>query len=344
MPVHPVGSPAGMGWSSRARELATRRAAVWIERDKSMPLGTRDRTPPPFFKQGPSALSKLTFFSALAVFLMVADVRFSLVKPLRSTVATVLYPAQWLVQQPVLGFRHIQRHFASLQEAQDKAQSSQTALTALAARASQVEQLTLENNRLRALLELSTRPDTRGLAAQVLYDAADPYTRKVIIDRGSIHGVDAGSPVVDESGVVGQVTRVHPVVSEVTLLTDRDQAIPVLNTRTGVRSVAYGQSGASGTELELRFMAGNADVREGDMLSTSGVDGVYPAGLAVARVTHVERRAESAFARVLCTPMAQLASTSHVLVLPPSAVQQPALHSEDAARPPTGNKPHPRER
>lgn len=309
-----------------------------------MPLGTLDRTPPPFFKQGPSALSKLAFFSALAVFLMVADVRLSLVKPLRSAVAAVLYPAQWLVQQPLLGFHLIQSHFADLEDAQNKAQNSQAALTALSARAGQVEQLTLENNRLRALLELSTRPDTRGLAAQVLYDAADPYTRKVIVDRGSVHGLSAGSPVLDESGVVGQVTRVHLLVSEVTLLTDRDQAIPVLNTRTGVRSVAYGQSGASGTELELRFMAGNADVQEGDLLSTSGVDGVYPAGLPVARVTRVERRAESAFARVLCTPIAQLASTSHVLVLSPSTAQPSSMPAADAGRQPPGSRLHPRER
>jgi len=257
-----------------------------------MPLGTLDRTPPPFFKQGPSALSKLAVFSALAVFLMVADLRMSLVQPLRTAVAVVLYPAQWLVRQPVDAAKHIQDHFKNLQEAEDLTRASQVALTALAARAGQVEQLTLENNRLRALLELNARPETQGIAAQVLYDAADPYTRKVIIDRGSVQGVAAGSPVLDESGVLGQVTRVHPLVSEVTLLTDRDQAIPVLNTRTGVRSVAYGQSVASGTELELRFMAGNADVQEGDLLSTSGVDGVYPAGLPVARVSHVERRAE----------------------------------------------------
>ena len=307
-----------------------------------MPLGSLDRTPPPFFKQGPSALSKLAFFSALAVFLMVADLRLSLVKPLRSAVAAVLYPAQWLVQQPVEGMARVKSHFADLQAAQQQALASKTELSALSARAGQVEQLTLENNRLRALLELSARPDTQGMAAQVLYDAADPYTRKVIIDRGSLQGVGAGSPVLDESGVVGQVTRVHPLVSEVTLLTDRDQAIPVLNTRTGVRSVAYGQSGANGTELELRFMAGNADVQEGDLLSTSGVDGVYPAGLAVARVTHVERRAESAFARVLCTPMAQLSSTSHVLVLPASTPQV-SLPTENHNQPAPGTRRHPRE-
>jgi rod shape-determining protein MreC len=192
-------------------------------------------------------------------------------------------------------------------------------------------------------MKLAARPQTQGQAAQVLYDAADPYTRKVIIDRGMAQGVEAGAPVLDESGVVGQVTRVYPLVAEVTLLTDRDQAIPVLNTRTGVRSVAYGQSGPSGTELELRFMAGNADVQEGDLLSTSGVDGVYPAGLPVARVTHVERRAESAFARVLCVPMAQLASTHHVLVLAPLTTAQlpPPVEPVRATK---GTRAHPRER
>ena len=204
-----------------------------------------------------------------------------------------------------------------------------------------MEQLTLENNRLRALLNVASRTETQGQAAQVLYDAADPYTRKVVIDRGMAQGVQAGSPVLDDSGVVGQVTRVHPLVSEVTLLTDRDQAIPVLNTRTGVRSVAYGQSGPSGTELELRFMAGNADVQEGDLLSTSGVDGVYPVGLPVARVTHVERRAESAFARVLCAPIAQLASTHHVLVLAPVATVQPTQPLDDARPTPAGTRTHP---
>jgi rod shape-determining protein MreC len=119
---------------------------------------------------------------------------------------------------------------------------------------------------------------TPVMAAEVLYDAADPYTRKVIIDKGMAQGVDLGSPVLDESGVLGQVTRVHPLVSEVTLLVDRDLAIPVLNVRTGARSVAYGDPTVSGSGLELRFMGSNSDVQQGDLLTTSGVDGVYPAG------------------------------------------------------------------
>lgn len=309
-----------------------------------MPLGTLDRTPPPFFKQGPSALSKLIFFSALAVFLMVADARLTLVKPLRSVLATALYPAQWLLLQPVEASRQAGGYVQSLSAAEAANARSQKQLADLSARAVQVEQLLLENQRLRELVNLNERLKVQGTAAEVLYDAADPYTRKVVINKGLTHGLVAGSPVLDETGVLGQVTRVHPLVAEVTLLSDRDQAIPVLNTRTGVRSVAYGQSGPSGTELELRFMAGNADVQEGDLLTTSGVDGIYPAGLPVAKVAHVERRAESAFARVLCTPSAQLASASHVLVLPPSGAQWPANPVREDPRPAKSSRAHPRER
>lgn len=303
-----------------------------------MPLGTLDRSPPPFFKQGPSALSKLFFFSALALFLMVADTRLTLVKPVRSVLMTLLFPAQWLVTQPVRGVGSLGEYMTSLETAQAEKHAAQLRLATQSERAAQVEELTLENQRLRALLDLRSRLDLQGAAAQVLYDAADPYTRKVIIDKGMTHGVVAGSPVIDESGVLGQVTRVHPLVSEVTLLTDRDQAIPVLNTRTGVRSVAYGQPGVGGTELELRFMAGNADVQTGDILSTSGIDGIYPAGLPVAKVSSVERRAESAFARVLCTPNAQVLSALHVLVLPPVSTHLPPAPEEPSAAPQRKNK------
>ncbi|MBY0465938.1 MAG: rod shape-determining protein MreC [Burkholderiales bacterium] len=303
-----------------------------------MPLGTLDRSPPPFFKQGPSALSKLFFFSALALFLMVADSRLTLVKPVRAVIMTLLFPAQWLVMQPVRGAGTLGDYLTSLEAAQADKHAAQLRLAAQSERAAQVEELTLENQRLRSLLDLRNRLDLQGAAAQVLYDAADPYTRKVIIDKGMTHGVVAGSPVIDESGVLGQVTRVHPLVSEVTLLTDRDQAIPVLNTRTGVRSVAYGQPGLGGTELELRFMAGNADVQTGDVLSTSGIDGIYPAGLPVAKVTSVERRAESAFARVLCTPNAQIHSALHVLVLPPASTHLPPAPEDPPAAPQRKNK------
>jgi rod shape-determining protein MreC len=147
--------------------------------------------------------------------------------------------------------------------------------------------------------------------------------------------------VVDESGVVGQVTRVYPLVSEVTLLIDRDQAIPVLNTRTGARSVAFGDPVTQGGSLELRFMPANADVVAGDILTTSGVDGVYPPGLPVARVDKVERRADSAFARIHCTPTALAAGTKHVMILKPTSGLLPAPPAEEKAAPSARRKGHP---
>jgi rod shape-determining protein MreC len=299
-----------------------------------MPLGTLDRTPPPFFKQGPSALSKLMVFSALALFLMVADTRFRITQPLRAAVATALYPLQWVALQPILAVRQGAEYFESLGRAQAIEAEARVKLAQQSQRANQVEQLALENARLRKMLDLRERLSTPAHAAEVLYDAADPYTRKVIIDKGMAQGVTEGSPVIDESGVLGQVTRAHPLISEVTLITDRDQAIPVLNTRTGARSVAYGDpTGAHAGALELRFMAGNADVQSGDLLTTSGVDGVYPAGLPVARIDKVERRADSAFARIYCVPQALVDGARHVMVLKPVAAQIPPRPPADSPLP-----------
>ena len=297
-----------------------------------MPLGTLDRSLPPFFNQGPSVLSKLMFFGALSLFLMVADARFNLTQPIRAAIATALYPAQWLALQPVHALEEGSAYFASLSQAQFDSEQARKKLALQSLRAGQVEQLTQENSRLRKLLDLREQLAIPVLAAEVLYDAADPYSRKVIIDKGMTQGVDLGSPVLDEAGVLGQVTRVHPLVSEVTLVVDRDLAIPVLNVRTGARSVAYGDPSIGGSGMELRFMGSNADVLEGDLLTTSGVDGVYPPGLPVARISRIERRAESAFAKIHCVPQALVNGVRHVIVVKPVTTLLP-LRSEVAAPP-----------
>jgi rod shape-determining protein MreC len=305
-----------------------------------MPLGTLDRTPPPFFKQGPSALSKLMVCSALALFLMVADARFKITQPVRSAVATVLFPLQWVVMQPVLGVRMVSDYVTNLDSAVSNEEAARRKLILQSQRANQVEQLAMENRQLRQLLSLRERLSTPALAAEVLYDAADPYTRKVIIDKGLAQGIQPGSPVIDESGVLGQVTRVHPLISEVTLVTDADQAIPVLNTRTGVRGITYGDATRHGSGgLELRYMAANADVQPGDLLTTSGVDGVYPAGIPVAKVAKVERRPDSAFARIVLHPQALVDGARHVMVLKPLLDQLPTRPAPEDAAPAAAKRP-----
>ena len=279
-------------------------------------------SPPPLFDQGPSALSPLMVAVALALFLMVADARLGLVAPLRSAIATVLMPMQWVALQPIEWAGNVRRYAADLHTAQTQAEAARKQLVALSTRASQVEQLTHENERLRSLLNLSQRLDVTGQAAEVLYDTTDPYTRRVVINKGQVTGVKAGSPVMDEAGVLGQVTRVYPMLSEVTLLIDRDQVIPVLNTRSGVRGLAHGDPTVGNGVLDLRFMPGSADVAEGDLFTTSGMDGVYPAGLPVAKVLSVEKRSDSPFLRIRMAPLATANDVRHVMVLPPVARTQ----------------------
>ena len=233
---------------------------------------------------------------------------------------------------PVRAWDAAADYLRGLEQARAGEQAARAALALQAERAARAAELAAENQRLRALLELRPALAVPSTPAEILYEAADPYSRKVVIDRGATQGVQRGAPVVNEAGVLGQVTRVHPLTSEVTLLTDRDAAIPVLNTRTQQRSAAFGGAGGGANPgMELRFMAGNADVQPGDLLMTSGLDGVYPAGLPVARVIAVERRADSGFARIALAPAAPPDGVRHVLVLEPTSSQLPPRPEADAA-------------
>lgn len=299
-----------------------------------MPLATLDRSPPPFFKQGPSAFTRLTFFSALAVLLMVADARWKMTLPVRAAVATVLHPVQQALLAPSRAWETATHYFAGLDEARAMQARAERQITAQAERVMRVDDLARENARLRAMLELRPRLEVPSISAEILYATPDPYTRKVVIDRGGAHGVGLGSPVIDPSGVLGQVTRVYPLTSEVTLVTDQDAAVPVVNVRTEQRGVAYGLPQSRG--MELRFMAGNADVQVGDRLETSGLDGIYPPGLPVAQVARVDRRADSAFARIVLTPLANPENSRHVLLLKTTGrgLGEPAAdNAADAAQP-----------
>lgn len=281
-----------------------------------MALDTFERSVPPIFRQGLSATSKLVLLSLLSILLMASDHRFHISQPLRSGIAVVLGPLQWLSLQPSRAFNGLGAYFGDLERAQDAAQVFQTRTIAQAQRLQQVEQLAQENAQLRELLDLRTQFAGPSKAVQVLYDTADPYTDRIVVDRGLVAGLVQGAAVIDVGGVVGQVTRVYPLVSEVTLLTDRDQSIPVMNARTGTRHVAIGDPNTQGGALELKFVPSGTDIKTGDLLTTSGIDGVYPPGLHVGLVSHIDRRVDSSFARVYATPTAKPRGR-HLLVLMP---------------------------
>jgi rod shape-determining protein MreC len=299
-------------------------------------LATLDHTPPPIFRQGYSALTKLVFFSALSLFLMAADNRLSLIAPLRAAIANALNPAQRALLVPVAAAKDSTEYLKGLRDAKLGEEAAKAALATQTLKAADAERLHTENQRLRALLGLKPSLTVKHQAAEVLYEANDPFSRKLFIDQGSVQGVVAGSPVITEQGVVGQVTRVYRISAEVTLLIDRNAAVPVINTRTQQRMAAQG-GGDAQAPMELRFVSSAADVQVGDTLHTSGLDGVYPPGLAVARVTAVERNGgNGGFTRVVLAPSAPLDTLKHVLVLEPLTVQMPQRPVEEVERLPRG--------
>jgi rod shape-determining protein MreC len=292
---------------------------------------------PPFFKRGPSLIIRFGFFSLLSIVLLVSDARFNYLGSARQVVAVVVYPLQRLSALPGELVSRISSFFVT--QGHLRAENEQlTRLGLLSAAALQNQQaLAAENERLRQLLGLKERLPRQLIASEILYANRDPFTRRVVVDKGSQHGVHLGSATVDGTGVVGQITRVFPWVSEVTLVTDKEQAVPIQVLRSGLRGVTFG-IGYDGA-LELRFMPVNADIQNGDVLVTSGIDGTYPPGLPVAVVSNIERNAAYAFARITCTPAAGVSSFGQLLIVSADRVLPPNPLAQE--EPPTrARKPH----
>ncbi|CAH2782022.1 MAG: Rod shape-determining protein MreC [uncultured Caballeronia sp.] len=288
-------------------------------------------SPPPLFKQGPSALARLIFFVVLALALLISDARFNTLEIVRGVLGAGLYPLQRAALVPrdiFMGAADLAVTSATLRNENTKLKEKNLELSV---KAGDAAQLNAENAHLRALLQLGSRAaSTQTTPVEVQYDTRDPFTQKVVIGKGAQQGIQNGAPVVNEDGVIGQVTRVFPLQSEVTLLSDKDEAVPVQIVRTGLRSVIYGT--LKGDTLDLRFVPISTDVQTSDELVTSGLDGIYPPGLPVAKVVRVDKQADTAFARVVCLPIAPVRGAHQLLVLHYEVNQPPnPEEAEEAA-------------
>jgi rod shape-determining protein MreC len=303
-------------------------------------------SPPPLFKQGAPARVKVAVFAFLSLALLVVDDRYDVLNTVRQVAGTVLYPLQMAALVPRDAVGNMGNYFSSVTALQKEVRDLKSQQVATATTMQQAQLQMAENAQLRKLMDARAHLPVQSMMSEILYDARDPSTRKIVLDRGSQSNVTLGLPVIDNLGVVGQVTRVFPFTSEVTLLTDKEQAIPVQVLRSGLRTVAYGR-GQSGT-LDLRFVAPNADIKVGDVLITSGMDGVYPAGLAVAKVAQVENVGAGAFGRVICQPLAGvdrnrqlLIVMTHIALPPRPAAVEPAKPGSAAKRNLPNMKPLP---
>ena len=273
-----------------------------------------DHAPPPFFKRGPAPLALLTFYIAVSLAIFVVDLRVKSLDLFRQSIALVVDPVQRVAQTPGSLVDYAASYLRGLKELQHESSDLKHAQLSTAPNLQRLAQLESENERLRKLLAVKEREKASGQVAQILYTARDPFSRKVIVDKGQQAGITAGQPAIDEAGVVGQVTRVFPFSAEVTLITDKSQAIPVQVVRSGQRSVVFGLGNG---QLELRYMPANADVQVGDVLVTSGLDGIFLPGFPVAKVVNIERDSAYSFARIFCTPLAGVENFGELMVLDP---------------------------
>jgi rod shape-determining protein MreC len=286
--------------------------------------------------------ARFGLYVLICLFLLALDARYSALSGVRAGLNAMLHPVQmglaqpWAWLQGAAGFfithGDLAAENARLRQQQDR----------LRAEVQDRQALTAENMRLRALITQPARPGVTPVVGEILETVPDPFSRKVVINRGAAHGIAAGWPVVDAVGLVGQVTRVYPWTSEVTLLTDRDQGAPVQNLRNGLRVIVSGQG--SDTLLEVRFLDMHADLKPGDLLHTSGIDGVYPAGIPVAQVVGTEPPRHTPFARALCRPLGGVGQYRHMAVLKPDPGPQPATAAQPGAstRKPSVNRHAPR--
>ena len=272
-----------------------------------------EATPPPFFKRGPSPAFRFGVFAVFALAVMVLDARFRYLEPVRQAISIVLHPLQQLVAAPIAAVGHIAEYFGNQSALQSENERLRVETLRQSAALNELESVRRENSELRGLLDAKERLPVPAVMAEVLYGPRDPFTRKLVIDKGLDDGIQAGVAVVDNDGIIGQVTRVYPFLAEVTQISDKNQAVPVQNVRSGLRAIVFG-NGKEGT-LDLRFMPVSADIQVGDTLVTSGIDGIYPAGLPVARVVEIDRNAALAFARITCAPLGGIDRRGHVLVL-----------------------------
>jgi len=277
--------------------------------------------PPAFFPRGPSPLARLGVFGLVSIALLFVDTRYHYLEGIRSSAATVVYPLQLAAQLPGQALLEVGSYFVTKRLLTDDNALLRQQLVEKSATAQGFPVSQQENARLRTLLELKARYATAAVAVEVLYTSRDPFAQKLFVDKGADADLRPGEAVIDAEGVIGQVTRVFPYMAEVTLVTDKDHAVPVKVQRSGVRSVLYGAG--AGRAPELRFMAPSADIQVGDVLVTSGLDGTYPPGLAVARVATLERETGQIFARITGAPLAGVDRSEHLLVVGRAAVALP---------------------
>ncbi|MDN3220870.1 rod shape-determining protein MreC [Pseudomonas nunensis] len=267
----------------------------------------------PLFAKGPSLGVRLLVLVVLSVALMVVDARFTLLKPVRSQMSLVLMQSYWITDLPQRLWQGVASQFGSRTELVAENEKLKTENLLLQGRMQKLAALTEQNVRLRELLNSSALVNEKVEVAELIGMDPNPFTHRIIINKGERDGVILGQPVLDARGLMGQVVELMPYTSRVLLLTDTTHSIPVQVNRNGLRAIASGTGNPE--RLELRHVADTADIKEGDLLVSSGLGQRFPAGYPVATVKEVIHDSGQPFAIVRAVPTAALNRSRYLLLV-----------------------------
>lgn len=288
------------------------------------------------FRRRVPAEVKLVLLVVLSVVLLVMDAHSRYMEPLRQGLSVVLYPFQRVIMMPRDAVVLVQDYSNAATLLKEESEALQRQRIELAQVIANAAQLATENAQLRRLLGVvEGKPTYPTVVVQVLYEPATPFRRRLVFNKGAKDGIQPGMPVIDEGGLVGQVIRVTPFTAEAAMLTDEQLAVPVQVLRNGLRLIAFGAP-AQG-KVEVRYFSSDADIRQGDVLVTSGVGGAFPSGISVGTVESVDRDSSSGFAKAVAQPTSHPERYRHFLILKvpvfDEAVQSPSGGVVDAKTP-----------
>jgi rod shape-determining protein MreC len=244
---------------------------------------------------------------------MLIDFRFKALDPIRNNLNWLLRPLEYVMMMPRNAFDASSEYFTTRGTLDKENQEMKVRQAGLALLANQSEFLLVENQNLRQLMDLQKHVPFKTLPVEILFNPPNPISQRIVINRGSDDGLKLGNPIANDSGILGQVVRIYDRSAEVSLLEDRDFAVPVQVARNGLRAAVFGAG--RGNPLELRYLPVASDLEVGDVLITSGIDGVYPPGFAVAVISRIERNADKNSSNVFCVPVAPVNRYRQALAL-----------------------------
>jgi rod shape-determining protein MreC len=278
---------------------------------------------PAFFVRGPRPFSRMVFFCALSISIMAVDARLNYLSQVRQAFIAALHPLEVVANAPSEWMRDSKKYFSAHNQLVQENYALKQQAFEQKVTLQRLNTIEAENTHLRTLLNGNIPIQPKAILGEISHMGRDPFTHTVVVNRGSQHNIKAGQAVVDSKGVIGQVTRVYPFTSEVTLITDKELSIPIQIERNQLRAIAFGEGNNT---LDIPYLPTNVDIKVGDKLVTSGIDGVYPAGLAVATVTAILQNPESPFAKIVSTPVAEVNNHLQLLLLalPEAKENEPA--------------------